>query len=650
MNQQTAPGITMHRGRRAFDLGVALVAVVLLTPLMLLRAAAAWITTGRCVVRVTHFAPNGREFSMHVFSGDIPGRGLASLWDVVRGEMVIAGPRAVTVAEHRLAPAGPEGPSRAGILSPSRLRRKLGLIWESSADADETFAENNGPMAALGLILRTAVARLLSGRGDSPAPATLRFFGVPVANALLGETLDWLMDRARSATPTHVAFVNPDCLNSAFTQESYRRTLIRADRVLPDGIGIRVACRMRGERMLANLNGTDLFPLLCERAAAHGLGIFLLGGRPGVAEAAGEAMLKRFPNLTISGTRDGYFADAEREDVIREVNESGASMLFVAMGAPRQELWLAQHSNQLRPALRLGVGGLFDFYSGRIRRAPGWVRELGLEWVWRLAMEPRRMWRRYVVGNPVFLYRIWRTTRAERGLLSAPRPTPVGSAHRMALHAWAAALRRRSRRLSVAVGSAGKRILDVAGAALGLVLLGPIFALVAAAIKIDSPGPVLFRQKRVGMYGKRFGMWKFRSMYIDAEARKARLLASNEMSGGVLFKMKEDPRITRVGKLIRRASIDELPQLWNVLRGDMSLVGPRPALPSEVSQYSLDELGRLHAKPGITCIWQVSGRSDIPFERQVQLDLDYIHGQSLALDVGLLVKTIPAVVLGRGAY
>ena len=111
-----------------------------------------------------------------------------------------------------------------------------------------------------------------------------------------------------------------------------------------------------------------------------------------------------------------------------------------------------------------------------------------------------------------------------------------------------------------------------------------------------------------------------------------------------------DPRVTRVGSFLRKTRLDELPQLWNILRGDMSLVGPRPALPSEVSQYSLDELGRLHAKPGITCIWQVSGRSDIPFERQVQLDLDYIHEQSLALDVGLLVRTIPAVVLGRGAY
>jgi lipopolysaccharide/colanic/teichoic acid biosynthesis glycosyltransferase len=139
-------------------------------------------------------------------------------------------------------------------------------------------------------------------------------------------------------------------------------------------------------------------------------------------------------------------------------------------------------------------------------------------------------------------------------------------------------------------------------------------------------------------------------MYIDAEQRKAALMAQNEMAGGVLFKMRHDPRITRVGRIIRRFSIDELPQLWNVLRGDMSLVGPRPALPQEVAQYRLSDRHRLLASPGITCIWQVSGRSDIPFDRQVELDVEYIHSARLSTDIQLLAKTIPAVISGRGAY
>ena len=139
-------------------------------------------------------------------------------------------------------------------------------------------------------------------------------------------------------------------------------------------------------------------------------------------------------------------------------------------------------------------------------------------------------------------------------------------------------------------------------------------------------------------------------MYPDADQRLKELIASNEMNGGVLFKMKNDPRIIPCGRFIRKASIDELPQLWNVLKGDMSLVGPRPALPREVKQYTLDDRQRLDVIPGITCIWQVSGRSDIPFPQQVQLDLRYIESQSLWLDMCLLVQTIPAVISSKGAY
>ncbi len=195
-----------------------------------------------------------------------------------------------------------------------------------------------------------------------------------------------------------------------------------------------------------------------------------------------------------------------------------------------------------------------------------------------------------------------------------------------------------------------KRLFDMLASAVLLLLLSPVFLVCAVAIRRDSPGPIFFQQKRVGRWGKLFSMWKFRSMYIDAEARKKELETMNEMNGGVLFKMKDDPRITKVGKIIRKASIDELPQLWNVCKGDMSLVGPRPALPSEVNQYSLAERRRLEVIPGITCIWQVSGRSDIPFDKQVGLDVEYIESQSLWLDIKLLLLTIPAVLLGRGAY
>ncbi len=195
-----------------------------------------------------------------------------------------------------------------------------------------------------------------------------------------------------------------------------------------------------------------------------------------------------------------------------------------------------------------------------------------------------------------------------------------------------------------------KRLLDIVAATILLILLAPLFLTIMLLIRLESPGPIFFRQIRVGRWGKLFTMWKFRSMYIDAEARKAALLAANESGGGVIFKMKQDPRITKVGRFIRKASIDELPQLWNVLVGDMSLVGPRPALPSEVNQYSLADRRRLEVIPGITCIWQVSGRSDIPFPEQVKLDVQYIESSSFWQDLLILFKTVPAVLLGRGAY
>jgi len=195
-----------------------------------------------------------------------------------------------------------------------------------------------------------------------------------------------------------------------------------------------------------------------------------------------------------------------------------------------------------------------------------------------------------------------------------------------------------------------KRFFDIVLSLLALILLSPLFLLIAIIIKTTSRGPVFFVQERVGYYGRSFLFYKFRSMYVDAEARKRALMEQNESKDGVIFKMKNDPRITPFGRIIRKTSMDELPQLLNVLLGDMSLVGPRPPLPSEVQQYSLDDRKRLNVKPGITCIWQVSGRSDIPFKKQVELDKEYIQSQSLWKDLVVLLRTVPAILSGRGAY
>lgn len=195
----------------------------------------------------------------------------------------------------------------------------------------------------------------------------------------------------------------------------------------------------------------------------------------------------------------------------------------------------------------------------------------------------------------------------------------------------------------------GKRALDVVGAALGLLLLGPVFAVIAVAIRLDDGGPVLFRQERVGRGGRSFRICKFRTMCTDAEDRVADLAAENE-GAGPLFKMRQDPRVTRVGAFLRRTSLDELPQLWNVLTGTMSLVGPRPALPREVAVYEDFADRRLLVTPGITGLWQVSGRSDLDWAEGVRLDLHYVENWSFLHDVVILARTIPSVLRSRGAY
>jgi exopolysaccharide biosynthesis polyprenyl glycosylphosphotransferase len=193
-----------------------------------------------------------------------------------------------------------------------------------------------------------------------------------------------------------------------------------------------------------------------------------------------------------------------------------------------------------------------------------------------------------------------------------------------------------------------KRLVDIGLSAFALLALSPLFVIVAIAVKLTSKGPIPFRQQRVGLRGRTFYMLKFRSMVANAEELKAKLAAANELTGPV-FKMKHDPRVTRVGHFMRKYSIDELPQLINVLRGDMSLVGPRPPLPTEVAQYEAWQRRRLSVRPGLTCVWQVSGRNQISFGDWMRLDMQYIDHWSFAQDIGLILKTIPVVLMGRGA-
>ena len=409
-------------------------------------------------------------------------------------------------------------------------------------------------------------------------------------------------------------FINAHCCNVMVQNRAYAQAVHAADLLLPDGVVVSMAAKMTGQALTANLNGTDLIPLLAKQAAVQGKSIFLLGGRPGTARAAAHRLKKIAPGLRIAGVRNGYSEAADSEALVAEINKCQPDILLVAMGVPMQELWIDRFAKRLDTGLCMGVGAAFDFLAGNIMRAPEAVRRAKLEWVWRLSMEPRRMFHRYVFGNVAFL---------ARSALRALRATE----RKQLIH----------------------RASDIVISGTALVLLSPLLLGTAIAVRLDSKGPALFRQTRVGRDGKHFPMYKFRSMHIDAEARQAALLKESDRDG-VCFKSRNDPRVTRVGRFIRRASIDELPQIFNVLRGDMSIVGPRPALPREVALYPPRAYFRLSVKPGITGIWQVAGRADISFEKMVEMDLTYARSRTLLLDLILIMLTLRAVVSGRGAY
>lgn len=413
---------TPSRGDGTLDAVLAGAMAGALSPVLAARALAGLVTDGRVFEQHRRLGQGGRPIVVRSFAGYVPGRRFGYLWSIARGDLRFIGPRPLHPLDSE---AGTRRPDIVpGLLSPHRLRARTGIDYDAETHDIEQSVLHRGNIALVG---RYVVAELLRG-GNRPTPDDLLILGVEVANTTMEEALDWIVARARGPRMSLLAFVNPDCLNQAVENPDYRAVLARADRVLPDGIGVKIAAGFQGVDVRENINGTDMFPRLCERAASEGLSLFLLGARPGVAEAVAAEMTRRNPALRIAGTHDGYFAEHETDEVVARVRDSGADVLLVAFGVPHQEFWLDAHRDDLGVGVALGVGGLFDFYSGRIPRAPQWVREMGLEWVWRLAQEPGRMWRRYVVGNPIFLTRTWRdaSRRGLRGNVRGARPGLLG--------------------------------------------------------------------------------------------------------------------------------------------------------------------------------------------------------------------------------
>ena len=408
---QWPPGGGYMSCKRLLDLGFALPLLALLLPAVMVLLP--WLR-----LRAERFMGRGaRAVRLHRFSLPPSSRGVrgwmrvVALWprlfDVLGGRLTLVGPRPVSLEEVQQF-GGLDHPRfgvAPGMVCLWWLRQRSNIDYGSESDADLEYLARASVRRDIAILGRALIA-LAYGPGTGRWAAGHFISGIRLVNLSMENLLDATLAALGLGVRTRIAFVNPDCVNIAARDAGYRRALGNSDWVCADGIGMKIAGTLLGQPIRQNLNGTDLFPRLCAALAASGHSLYLLGARPGVAAAAAQWAVERYPGLRIAGTRSGYFSAAEEDAVLAGIRAARADVLLVAMGAPRQELWLERNLEASGAIVGMGVGGLFDFYSGRIPRAPLWLREIGGEWIYRLIQEPGRMWRRYLVGNWVFLFRI----------------------------------------------------------------------------------------------------------------------------------------------------------------------------------------------------------------------------------------------------
>lgn len=314
----------------------------------------------------------------------------ASLGDVVRRRSPLVGAR--------LAKGG-----RRGFVSPVEARVHLGIAYGDLEAEERAYLERPRSFADDAKVALRALLAATLGLGGGRAERRPFVVSAKVDNASLDEALSGILDRPRGGRARQVHFVHPHALNTAFANAALRAQLARADLVLPDGIGLRLAARLLGVSLRHNLNGTDLLPVLCARAAAEGIPLALVGAAEGIAEACRDRLLAATPGLSIPIAHHGYLDEEASRGIAQRIGALGRVIVLVGMGTPLQEDWAHRHLAALPECTAVTVGGLFDFFSGRMPRAPLALRELGLEWAFRLVQEPRRLARRYLVGNPLFL-------------------------------------------------------------------------------------------------------------------------------------------------------------------------------------------------------------------------------------------------------
>ncbi len=389
------------------DRPLAIMLIFILLPCFIINALMALITRKNLFSMLRKTDALNRPVILHSFSCGIWVK-TAVLFDIYLGNISFCG----VPLTHSLSPdiqfcIVNQIKSKAGVFSLYDLHLKIGLTVMSKAQLLEK--QLNGNLADyLSLILKSFMSICLYGRTISKLKKTkyLSLFGLKVNNTSMDEAVEWITNTGTQTRGTQIGFfINVNSINLSIENTLFFKELSKANALFADGSGMRLAAKKAGYLLNGNNNGTDMLPHLCKRCVENNQSLYLFGAAPGVANKAANTLVSQFPELNIAGTEHGYKEDKHDEQIITAINNSGCDVLLVAMGSPLQEQWLLKHRDQLQCQTALAVGGLFDFYSGTISRSPMWLREIGMEWVWRLLKEPSSKFNRYVIGNPLFLYR-----------------------------------------------------------------------------------------------------------------------------------------------------------------------------------------------------------------------------------------------------
>jgi N-acetylglucosaminyldiphosphoundecaprenol N-acetyl-beta-D-mannosaminyltransferase len=424
----------------ALDKGLSGLMILLLSPVMIVNILLSVVCNRSTLNPIHKIDALGHSVVLHVFSCGIF-RKSALLIDIFKGSLSFCG----VPLTHSLTPRvqieiNEQYSCNPGIFSLFNLHKRTGLVVN---DAESLLLKqfNLTAYQNVCLVVKSVVCACLYGSSHKNLKETNTFtiFGLTLNNSTMQQAVNWattktedrhyspftenflshpyIKDDNTKKSPTNIGFfINVNSINISLSTPGFQNTLQQADMLLADGSGMRLAAKSAGFLLKDNTNGTDMLPHLCKRCVEQSKSVYFLGSKPGVAEKAASNLTKLFPGLKISGTQHGYINPDQYQDQIQKVNDSGADILLVAMGSPFQEEWLLQHRDQLTCNTALAVGGLFDFYSGDIARAPLFIRELGLEWIWRLSQEPINKFSRYIIGNPLFLFRIYVLGLANKGV------------------------------------------------------------------------------------------------------------------------------------------------------------------------------------------------------------------------------------------